>query len=60
MKHKVCKCCGKKITSLPVVQPSAHHLCHDCASAEELTKAPHQDEKHKEKGAKIILLDRYR
>lgn len=59
MKQRVCKCCGKKISVRPVVQPFAHHLCQECASPEELTKGSQHDDK-KEKGSKIIVLDRFR
>jgi hypothetical protein len=39
--------------------PSAQHLCPECASAEELSKASRHEEK-KEKHPKIIFLDRFR
>jgi RNA polymerase-binding transcription factor DksA len=60
MKHRVCKCCGKKIAATRMALPSAHHLCSECALAEEPSKNSVHDEQPREKGSKIIFLDRFR
>jgi len=43
-----------------VVKPPTHHLCQDCALAEEPAKGPPHEEKAKQKNSKIIFLDRFR
>lgn len=59
MKQRVCKCCGKKMKPVAVMQPAAHHVCQDCAAAEEPVKGASPEEKEKQ-APNIIFLDRFR